>query len=311
MNLRHPELSIVGAPKCGTSSLHYWLGQLAGVCPAQPKETFYFMDKDSPLLNSRYNFHQDGTDQYNRFFKSRSNRKTPGKTLDSTTHYYYQQTALEQFSTAGTKVCIVLRDPTRRLLSYFQYVCLTRAAIKKPICFGEFANKLLEGSVGEFREHFVDEKEFYTLQTSLVQGHYAQYVKKWKRHVDNRNLKVILFEDLVADRQRWLKTICEFFELSVSESDIANFKKENETVGIKYPKLNRVVKTAARLLASEKLKQMGRRLYMQLQKAEKPDLESQYATDIARLYEYYEHHNQSLADLLELDLSAWTPATGK
>ena len=302
MNLQFPDLSIVGAPKCGTSSLHAWLGQLPSVCPAQPKETFYFMDADHPWLNSRYNFHKDGTSAYKRFFKSGQG----GKTLDSTTHYYYQQTAIEQFCNSGTRVCLVLRDPTQRLLSYFQYVCLTRGAAREPVCFGEFVRELLDGDVKKLRDRFVDDREFFTLETSLQQGQYVDSIKRWQAKIDPDNLKIMLFEEVVRNRDHWLKELCKFFDVVVTDEQIANFTKQNETVGIKYPGLNRIVKSAARLVANERLKQMGRDIYMKLQKAEKPDLTTDYEAEITRLYEYYKPFNQSLSELLGLDLSGWT-----
>ena len=37
-----PNLFIVGAPKCGTTSLHYWLSQHPEIFMSDPKEPFYF-----------------------------------------------------------------------------------------------------------------------------------------------------------------------------------------------------------------------------------------------------------------------------
>ena len=45
MNLNHlPNVIIAGAPKCGTSSLYFWLSAHPEVKASMVKETFFFAD---------------------------------------------------------------------------------------------------------------------------------------------------------------------------------------------------------------------------------------------------------------------------
>jgi hypothetical protein len=48
-----PNLVIAGAPKCGTSSLFYWLADHPQACGSTVKETFYLMDEEHPLRRKR------------------------------------------------------------------------------------------------------------------------------------------------------------------------------------------------------------------------------------------------------------------
>jgi len=62
-----PNLFIVGAPKCGTSSLFDWLIQHPDVRGSSIKEPFFFTDTTHPL-SRRPNFANDGLDAFETFF---------------------------------------------------------------------------------------------------------------------------------------------------------------------------------------------------------------------------------------------------
>ena len=116
--MNHPQISIIGAPKAGTSAVHFWLSGLE----ADPKETFFFIDRDCPMKNSDCNQGDNDLQDYLKFYKNVDS----GITLDSTAHYLYQDSAIEQFSRAETRVCVMLRDPVKRITSYYLYLTLTQ-----------------------------------------------------------------------------------------------------------------------------------------------------------------------------------------
>ena len=279
----HPAISIVGVPKSGTSSLHSWLDQLPGVCGSNPKETFYFMDEGNPLTNQKLCFENDQCRSYFRFFR---NLKPGELTLDSTTHYFFQQAAMDQLAAAGTKICVVLREPATRLISYFQYVCETRDATRTEVDFGEFVDGLLNDDVSRFRESFFEEREFFALKTSLKQGHYADYLLRWKKQVASENLLVVLFEDLVANQERVLADIGKFFQISVGENEL-EMPQDNETYKPKYPLINRFARWASRKIVSERVKRPIRRFYLKFQKSKVQDIYSLYPQHVKALKQYY------------------------
>ncbi len=64
-----PNVVIVGAPKCGTSSVFAWLADHTEVGSSHVKETFYLMDKGNPLLKPHSNFHEHGLEGYKAYFE--------------------------------------------------------------------------------------------------------------------------------------------------------------------------------------------------------------------------------------------------
>jgi len=259
--ISHPKISIVGVPKGGTTSLHCWLERLQGVSAATPKETFYFMDQDNPQLNPSNNYHKNSGQGYEKYFKGSQNKLT----LDSTTHYFYQQTAIDCFSESGTKVCTVLRDPVRRLVSYFNYVGISRGAFIQPIDFTVFTEHLLSGSMHALRDQFTSENEFFTLETALDQGEYVKYVERWQAKIQPDNFRVMLFEDLVAHRDSFLHELARFFGLDINDDDLGLFEVQNESRTVRFPAVNRVLRSASSFLRALPFFETMRKKYHSIQ----------------------------------------------
>jgi hypothetical protein len=282
--------------------VHAWLAGLKNVCGSKTKETFFFMDSGHPMANPKCNFHQHGLDAYRQLFPA----DPTGKTLDATTHYFYQQTAMDHFARSGTKACVILRHPSKRLVSYFEYVCFTRCAARGPINFGEFVEGLLAGDVNRFRPAFVDEREFHVLATSLSQGEYVVYLEKWLARLGPSNFRVFLFEDLVADQETQLRELAEFFGVIVDDSQALALPRVNETLGLKYPGLDRWARPASRLLTHAKTRRSVRELYLRFQQGKKPDMASQFPNQMEKLNEYYRPFNQQLRVRLNTTSMPWT-----
>jgi hypothetical protein len=115
-----PNLVLAGVPKAGTSSLFALLATHPAICGSAPKETFYFVDADNPLRRPEANYQQHGLERYT-FFAHRSPRNS--FLLEGTTHYLYQQTALNFFAQLQPQphVVVILRKPSARILSSFRY----------------------------------------------------------------------------------------------------------------------------------------------------------------------------------------------
>ena len=65
-----PNVIIGGAPKCGTSSLYFWLAAHPEVYGSPKKETFFFADKVN-RFNASANVHEHDLDHYEAFFQGR------------------------------------------------------------------------------------------------------------------------------------------------------------------------------------------------------------------------------------------------
>ncbi len=299
-----PDIAIVGVPKAGTTSLHRWLENLESVSAACPKETFYFMDEGNAMTNPKGSYRrQDGLEYHNFFHAGLSKTK---RSLDSTTHHFYQRTAVEKFAENGTKVCVVLREPVSRLVSYFNYVGFARSGFVTSIDFSLFVEKLIDGDFQSLRPAFADEREFFSMRTSLDQGNYQKYLKRWRARFPQKNLKVMFFEDLVERHQFFLGELASFFQLEHTVSDFADFQIQNEGRSVKFPALNRVLRSASHYVSALPFYEPLKQRYACLQRGEKLEFDwLRHRAAIARLCEYYRPLNEKLGELVPFDPQRW------
>lgn len=304
--IEHPDIAIIGVPKAGTTSLHRWLANFPDVSAANPKESFYFMDHGNSMVNPKGSYLRSDGVAYDSFFNSPSAANQLA--LDSTTHHFFQQTAIDQFSQNGTKVCVVLREPVSRLVSYYNYVGFARSGFTQPIDFSLFVEKLFDGDFQSLRQCFVDEREYFSLRTSLDQGDYQKYLKRWMDKIPHNKLKVLFFEDLVSNRSSFLEELATFFEISHNSSDLENFQVQNEGRSVKFPVLNRIVRSASHYVSSLPFYETLKRQYASLQQGEKLTFDwQQHSAAIERLYQHYCPLNEQLAELIPFDVRRWAP----
>ena len=106
---------IVGAPKAGTSSLHFYLNQHPEICMSSVKEPNFFSAKE--VENLYYNSQiVSSTKDYNSLFES--DVKIKGES--SVSYLYYKEVAKRIYEyNAKAKIIIMLRKPVDRLFSHY------------------------------------------------------------------------------------------------------------------------------------------------------------------------------------------------
>ena len=303
-----PELAIVGVPKAGTTSLHCWLETLTQINAANPKETFFFMDDGNPMANPTNNLRKPNSEGYSAFFAQASN----GLTLDSTTHHLYQDAAIEKFSAGHTKVLVILRDPVKRLVSYFNYVKVVRGAISSNLTFSEFVEESIDNQLASRRGDFSNESDWYSMSTALRQGEYAYFIEKWLDAIPHERFKVMFFEDLIDYQQLFLQQMAEYFGVEATDADFDRFQVFNEGNAPRFPSFNRNLRKMSGLLRQMPFFDLLRRSYHKVQSGEK--IQFDWATNrecLERLEEYYKPPNRQLASVLGGDLPAWLCAPEK
>lgn len=139
--MRLPDLMIIGAPRCGTSSLFNMLHQIPGFWGARVKETHFF------------NTHFDkGLDWYSNHF---SHAPEGNLTLEATPLYLASPEAPERVKNTlpDVKMVAVLRDPVDRCISHFWW---------NQDKFGSDPEVLIDSN-----HHCVEH------------GHYASHLERW------------------------------------------------------------------------------------------------------------------------------------
>ncbi|MGB0175878.1 MAG: hypothetical protein ACPF9D_01850, partial [Owenweeksia sp.] len=89
-----PNLIIGGAPKCGTSSMYFWLADHPEVCASRVKEPFYFVNEKN-RFNAGLNMNEHSLEEYSGLF---SHCSSDAKyCFEATAQYLYFDSALESF----------------------------------------------------------------------------------------------------------------------------------------------------------------------------------------------------------------------
>lgn len=101
--MRRPNFFIVGAPKCGTTSLATWLGRHPSVFIPHVKEPHHFNTDDAPLFASR--------SSYERLFRAASDQHLA--IGEASASYLYSNDAVPNIEAAypGSRFIVLLRNP--------------------------------------------------------------------------------------------------------------------------------------------------------------------------------------------------------
>lgn len=303
-NILIPNLIIGGAPKCGTSSLFSWLNDHPQVCGSLPKETFFLMDKHHPMINPNYNIHQNGLESYNHFFSDKSTNSTVF--CEATTHYLYQQTALELLSKLEPKPNIVflLRNPADRIYSSFEFTKHNRGRLKKELSFLEFAKILLEEKSDDLDAYVDKGRSLYVLKRDLKYSTYILYLEKWKDMIGLSHLHIFLFEDMIKFPQKITQKITDIMEIDGTFYNRYEFPKKNETYYIQKHGLHRVIRKYLPVFPEGSTKRRLKDIYLKMATGSR-EKDNGDREGLTLLNEYFLPYNEKLSTTFNLDITPW------
>jgi len=232
LRLRHaralPDALIIGAMKCGTSSLHYYLTQHPGVIAPLRKEVHYF-----DLNYGR------GADWYRANF---GRTGQPGLNLDSSPYYLFRPGVPQRAHALvpDARLIVLLRDPVRRAYSHYRHerdkgresMAFEDAIAAEPERIGVAAARLARGEIERSVEH-----QYFSY---LARGRYAEQLERWLEYYPRERLLVLRFEDLAKNPLAVLNRTLQFLELP--GMSVATLEARNSR---RYPPMN--PETAQRL----------------------------------------------------------------
>lgn len=182
-----PDAVILGAQKCGTTSLHGYLVQHPGVIPPLRKEVHYF-DLNYPRGEAWYRAHFGRTGE-------------TGLNLDASPYYLFHPAVPARLHALlpDAKLVVLLRDPVRRAYSHYWH---ERAKGREKLEFddaiaaepGRVAAAeagLADGSLDRSADH----QHF----SYLARGRYAEQLERWFALYPRERFLVVRFEDLVKE----------------------------------------------------------------------------------------------------------------
>jgi hypothetical protein len=188
-----PDFLIIGAPKCGTTSLfEYLCGHPEMARPAR-KEIHYFDE-----------YYGRGLAWYRTHFPVVAKTQITG---EATTAYLFAKDAPARGAALvpDAKIIAVLRDPVRRVISHYWHN-QRRGRVR-----GSFESYFREAlSPNQEREtHQARQFIYYPVQW----GFYKEQIERWFDCFPREQFLFIRFEDLVSDSQAQTRRVFDFLEL--------------------------------------------------------------------------------------------------
>lgn len=229
-----PTVFVVGAPKCGTTTLFEIVRQHPGYLPLfmRAKELDFLQDlpdfaprprtivnRVAGFLTKKYN----GPNSYKRFFplksKFRSVQRKTGKpvfTSDFSVSYLYCQTAAKRISTLvpDAKIIIMIRDPVDRAYSEYTMFYNTQSAYAKGCRETRTFEQAIDDELNNVRH------SHYFIETYLKRGLYENFIRVYHGLFDKKQILIVKSEEFFKNPAVVATQVFDFLGLSCGELQI-------------------------------------------------------------------------------------------
>ena len=292
-----PNFFIVGAPKCGTTSLFEYLVIHPDVYMPLCKEISYF---GSDLV---YRNHDIDEDDYLSLFKECNNEKAVG---EASVWYLYSKKAAEEIKAFNpeAKIIIMIRKPVDMIYSlYHQIRCLGQEPIQ------DFRQAL------DAEQHRLKGRNipFYASSEHLFfyrdAARYSGQIERYYRVFDQSNIHIIVHDDFQRDTSGEYNKVLQF--LGVDDAYQPEFKHYNTNKRARsrwiakfIPNPPRIVVKFVRIFTSLSVRQKIRALIMRYNTTHEQRLPIDPEIKRILILEFKEEVDK-LSTLLKRDMSSW------
>jgi hypothetical protein len=295
-----PNFFIIGAPRCGTSTLYDGVRQHPEIYMSPVKEPWYFSIgvRSKPFQGPKdadYNLYLSRA-EYEALFSNVNGEKIVG---EASTDYLYSDRALDalcgEFPSA--KLVAILRNPADRAYSqYVQHVSQLR----------EPCQRFWDAIELEDERKRLDWCHYWYYRSL---GFYGRQLQRYYERVDAGQIKVFLIEDLRSDPAALYRDLFEFLGVDASfEPELQNTAR-NESALPASPQLHAMltrpslIRSIARRVTPRRLRVAGLKwAASRRQNVQAPGLTPD---ERRNLIEGYRDDIQLLESLIGRDLSSW------
>ncbi|MBN1661653.1 MAG: sulfotransferase domain-containing protein [Anaerolineae bacterium] len=218
-----PDFVIIGAQRCGTTSLYNYLVASCNVLPAFRKEVHFF--------DKRF---ARGLLWYQAYFPPRrttqSTSEPRGKFAvgEATPYYLFHPHAAQRVRNTipEVKLIVLLRNPIDRALSHYHYE--VQRGIET-LSFPDAIDREEQRLAGEV-EKILDDPHYVSFAhqhfSYLARGIYVEQLRRWTALFPRQRILILKSEELFRHPAHTTKQVAEFLGLAYHETAIA--KKYNE-----------------------------------------------------------------------------------
>lgn len=294
-----PNLFLLGAAKCGTTTLHACLDDMPDVCMSRPKEPHFFEAE-----------FERGLDFYQRqYFAHWQGEPVIGEARHRNLYLPYVPERIHQ-TNPDARLVVLVRDPVERACSHwYHYYWQQRETLSFREAIQVDWARIQQGLRGdtpeemaEYSRHLSPDERGNTgygiYRTYIDTGYYHEQIRRYLALFPASQLRVILFEDLISRPEQVLADLVEFLGLAPERNTPRSDRWENAANPPYWMKRiyerGRVEKFAPNLL---------RRLFRRWNRWQRRRLFDAGTREWLR--DHYREHNRALAEFLGRDLSAW------
>lgn len=250
-----PDFMIIGASKCGTTSLYNYLIKHPYITPAFKKEAKYFIFR-----------YERGINYYKSFFPTKLKKWIFSKiyrreliTGEASPGYMFHPDVAKKVHSIlpNIKAIIMLRNPVDRAYSHYYHGIrkgIEYYSFKKAL---EIENDRLKGDFEKLKSGEINESRDYRRYSYITRGIYVDQIINWLKFFPKEQVYIIKSEEFFKNPSKYTQEVFKF--LGLPNWDYINYKKYN--IG-EYEELDEVTKKDL----IEFYKPFNQRLYQLLEK---------------------------------------------
>lgn len=302
-----PNLFILGAAKCGTTTLHAYLAEMPDVCMSQPKEPFFFEAE-----------YRRGLEYYQqKYFAHWRGQAVIGEARHRNLYLPFVPARIHAVNPQA-RLMVMVRNPVERAYSHWNHL---RFHGHEKLSFREAVEEDLARIERGLRHETPEEVAAYEravlqppegiglYRTLVDSGYYYEQIQRYVALFGAERLKVILLEDLKREPERVLGEVLSFLQLDPRRNAPKRVVHENPA----RPPSAKGTFAYRRWRWGVSLRKRGwdRRLPLGMWRGlrlffEPKGQEQKLDPDTRRwLAEHYAPHNARLGAMLGRDLSHW------
>lgn len=205
-----PDFVIVGGQKCGTGSLHRWLGDHPGCFLSELKEPHYFARFTPTQKQVNHQIVVRSESEYKELFNPAEISQICGESSPS---YLFEDGVADRIHNAvpDCKIIISVRDPVER--AYSEYLMYVIAGIETR----SFHQAILD-SISEFPKRSWSEFPLY-----LELGCFGSQVRRYFNNFPRCQILIITLDEIVRDNAGLMRKISSFLDIDRSFWDTYMF----------------------------------------------------------------------------------------
>ena len=225
-----PSFIIIGAQRCGTTSLYDYLSHHPQIIPSPVKELFYFDD-----------YYTRPIEWYKSFFPTKKEQEKLERDLvasvitgEASPSYFFHPYAAKRIKETlpQIKLILVLRDPIERAYSHYNHI---KRLTRETLSFEEAIEKEEQRITPDIEK--LEKDEFYKADqrrdySYLTRGYYAKQLKEWFKHFPKEQLLIVQSEEFYRETPKVYNEIVEY--LGLNSYTLPTFEAKN---ALKYAKM--------------------------------------------------------------------------